>query len=150
MEPQDILSSEDSVQRKNMSNTADNNVVTDSEMNAVSSSVDSPEVVCEAAPSDSEVVRADSVSGIYSREQIIERIKALLEMPVEEVKDEIDALKQLYYKQRKNEIEEAHRKYDEKTDGEKRGDTRYGYPDGSENRGYQSNRQSGQKGRGIY
>ena len=119
MEPQDILSSEDSVQRKNMSNTADNNVVTDSEMNAVSSSVDSPEVVCEAAPSDSEVVRADSVSGIYSREQIIERIKALLEMPVEEVKDEIDALKQLYYKQRKNEIEEAHRKYDEKTDGEK-------------------------------
>ncbi|HIT39005.1 MAG TPA: DUF349 domain-containing protein [Candidatus Caccoplasma intestinavium] len=88
-------------------------------MNAVSSSVDSPEVVCEAAPSDSEVVRADSVSGIYSREQIIERIKALLEMPVEEVKDEIDALKQLYYKQRKNEIEEAHRKYDEKTDGEK-------------------------------
>ena len=40
-------------------------------------------------------------------------------MPVEEVKDEIDALKQLYYKQRKNEIEEAHRKYDEKTDGEK-------------------------------
>ena len=82
-------------------------------------SVDSPEVVCEAAPSDSEVVRADSVSGIYSREQIIERIKALLEMPVEEVKDEIDALKQLYYKQRKNEIEEAHRKYDEKTDGEK-------------------------------
>lgn len=43
MEPQDILSSEDSVQRKNMSNTADNNVVTDSEMNAVSSSVDSPE-----------------------------------------------------------------------------------------------------------
>ena len=118
MEPQDILSSEDSVQRKNMSNTADNNVVTDSEMNAVSSSVDSPEVVCEAAPSDSEVVRADSVSGIYSREQIIERIKALLEMPVEEVKDEIDALKQLYYKQRKNEIEEAHRKYDEKTDGE--------------------------------
>ena len=119
MEPQDILSSEDSVQRKNMSNTADNNVVTDSEMNAVSSYVDSPEVVCEAAPSDSEVVRADSVSGIYSREQIIERIKALLEMPVEEVKDEIDALKQLYYKQRKNEIEEAHRKYDEKTDGEK-------------------------------
>ena len=102
-----------------MSNTADNNVVIDSEMNAVSSSVDSPEVVCEAAPSDSEVVRADSVSGIYSREQIIERIKALLEMPVEEVKDEIDALKQLYYKQRKNEIEEAHRKYDEKTDGEK-------------------------------
>lgn len=119
MEPQDILSSEDSVLGKNMSNTADNNVVTDSEMNAVSSSVDSPEVVCEAAPSDSEVVRADSVSGIYSREQIIERIKALLEMPVEEVKDEIDALKQLYYKHRKNEIEEAHRKYDEKTDGEK-------------------------------
>ena len=119
MEPQDILSSEDSVLGKNMSNTADNNVVTDSEMNAVSSSVDSPEVVCEAAPSDSEVVRADSVSGIYSREQIIERIKALLEMPVEEVKDEIDALKQLYYKQLKNEIEEAHRKYDEKTDGEK-------------------------------
>lgn len=88
-------------------------------MNAVSSSVDSPESVCETTPSDSESVRSDSVSGICSREQVIERIKALLEMPVEEVKDEIDTLKQLYYKQRKNEIEEAHRKYDEKTDGEK-------------------------------
>lgn len=119
MEPQDILSSEDSVLGKNTTNTADNNVITDSEMNAVSSSVDSPESVCETTPSDSESVRSDSVSGICSREQVIERIKALLEMPVEEVKDEIDTLKQLYYKQRKNEIEEAHRKYDEKTDGEK-------------------------------
>lgn len=119
MEPQDILSSEDSVLGKNTTNTADNNVITDSEMNAVSSSADSPESVCETTPSDSESVRSDSVSGICSREQVIERIKALLEMPVEEVKDEIDTLKQLYYKQRKNEIEEAHRKYDEKTDGEK-------------------------------
>ena len=85
----------------------------------MSSSADSPESVCETTPSDSESVRSDSVSGICSREQVIERIKVLLEMPVEEVKDEIDTLKQLYYKQRKNEIEEAHRKYDEKTDGEK-------------------------------
>lgn len=119
MEPQDILSSEDSVLGKNTTNTTDNNVITDSEMNAVSSSADSPESVCETTPSDSVSVRSDSVSGICSREQVIERIKALLEMPVEEVKDEIDTLKQLYYKQRKNEIEEAHRKYDEKTDGEK-------------------------------
>ncbi len=116
MEPQDILSSEDSVLGKNTTNTTDNNVITD---NAVSSSADSPESVCETTPSDSESVRSDSVSGICSREQVIERIKVLLEMPVEEVKDEIDTLKQLYYKQRKNEIEEAHRKYDEKTDGEK-------------------------------
>lgn len=116
MEPQDILSSEDSVLGKNTTNTTDNNAITD---NAVSSSADSPESVCETTPSDSESVRSDSVSGICSREQVIERIKALLEMPVEEVKDEIDTLKQLYYKQRKNEIEEAHRKYDEKTDGEK-------------------------------
>lgn len=116
MEPQDILSSEDSVLGKNTTNTTDNNAITD---NAVSSSADSPESVCETTLSDSESVRSDSVSGICSREQVIERIKALLEMPVEEVKDEIDTLKQLYYKQRKNEIKEAHQKYDEKTDGEK-------------------------------
>ena len=107
MEPQDILSSEDSVLGKNTTNTTDNNVITD---NAVSSSADSPESVCETTPSDSESVRSDSVSGICSREQVIERIKVLLEMPVEEVKDEIDTLKQLYYKQRKNEIEENRRR----------------------------------------
>lgn len=42
-----------------------------------------------------------------------------MERPVEEVKDEIDALKQQYYKLRKNEIEEAHRAYNEKPEEER-------------------------------
>ena len=53
--------------------------------------------------------------------QIVEQIKTLLERPVEEVKDEIDALKQQYYKLRKNEIEEAHRAYNEKPEEERGG-----------------------------
>lgn len=42
-----------------------------------------------------------------SREEIVETLKKLVEGPVEEVKDEVDELKQAYYKQKKLEIEEA-------------------------------------------
>ena len=42
-----------------------------------------------------------------SREEIIETLRKLVEGPVEEVKEEVDELKQAYYKQKKIEIEEA-------------------------------------------
>ena len=41
--------------------------------------------------------------------------KELVDQPVESVKDEIDSLKQNYYKLRKNEVEEARRKFEEET-----------------------------------
>lgn len=50
-----------------------------------------------------------------SREEIIARLKELIDQPVEEVKDEIDLLKQNYYKLRKSEVEEARRKFGEET-----------------------------------
>ena len=42
-----------------------------------------------------------------SREEIIDALRKLIEGPVEEVKEEVDELKQAYYKQKKIEIEEA-------------------------------------------
>ena len=42
-----------------------------------------------------------------SREEIIDDLRKLIEGPVEEVKEEVDELKQAYYKQKKIEIEEA-------------------------------------------
>ncbi len=42
-----------------------------------------------------------------SREEIVEALRKLVEGPVEEVKEEVDELKQAYYKQKKLEIEEA-------------------------------------------
>ncbi len=52
-----------------------------------------------------------------SREEIVARLRELVNKPVEEVRDEIDLLKQNYYKLRKNEVEDARRKFEEETDG---------------------------------
>ncbi len=41
------------------------------------------------------------------KEEIIEKLKELIELPVEEVKDSIEELKQSFYKIRKQEVEEA-------------------------------------------
>ena len=55
------------------------------------------------------------VENKLSREEIVARVKELVDQPVESVKDEIDSLKQNYYKLRKNEVEEARRKFEEET-----------------------------------
>lgn len=55
------------------------------------------------------------VENKLSREEIVARVKELVDQPVESVKDEIDLLKQNYYKLRKNEVEEARRKFEEET-----------------------------------
>lgn len=111
MEPQDILSPEDNVQEKNMINDAAENGATVTETKESSAS--------EVAVSTGESVAAPVQNNAYTREQIVERIKELLDMPVEDVKDEIDALKQQYYKLRKSEIEEVHRAYEEKAEEDK-------------------------------
>ena len=105
MEPQNILSPEGKAEEKNTINVAGNG-------EPVAKTDELP--VPEAVESVAETSVADTqVQNPCTREQIVERIKELLAIPVEEVKDEIDALKQQYYKLRKNEIEEAHRAYDE-------------------------------------
>ncbi|WP_455499108.1 DUF349 domain-containing protein [Coprobacter sp.] len=55
------------------------------------------------------------VENKMSREEIVARVRDLVDQPVESVKDEIDLLKQNYYKLRKNEVEEARRKFEEET-----------------------------------
>ncbi len=46
-----------------------------------------------------------------TREDIIARIRTLIERPVEEVKDEIDNLKQNYYKAKRTDVENAYKAY---------------------------------------
>lgn len=110
MESQNILSSEEDIQGKKTSDAAEPQATVISSDEAIPTSVveqNADDKKCEAEAHD------------YTREQIVEQIKTLLERPVEEVKDEIDALKQQYYKLRKNEIEEAHRAYNEKSEEER-------------------------------
>lgn len=110
MESQNILPSEEDIQGKKTSDVAEPQATVISSDEALPTSV----VVQNA---DEEKCEAEAHN--YTREQIVEQIKTLLERPVEEVKDEIDALKQQYYKLRKNEIEEAHRAYNEKPEEER-------------------------------
>lgn len=58
------------------------------------------------APAEEEQNSAQPVAKL-SKEEIIETLRKLVEGPVEEVKEEVDELKQAYYKQKKIEIEEA-------------------------------------------
>ena len=57
-------------------------------------------------PAEEEQNSAQPVAKL-SREEIIEALRKLVEGPVGEVKEEVDELKQAYYKQKKIEIEEA-------------------------------------------
>lgn len=50
-------------------------------------------------------------SGYMTREEIVSRIRTLVECPVEEVKDEIDNLKQNYYKVKRIDVENAYKAY---------------------------------------
>ena len=110
MESQNILSSEEDIQGKKTSDVAEPQATVISSDGAIPTSV---------VEQNADGKKCEAESHNYTREQIVEQIKTLLERPVEEVKDEIDALKQQYYKLRKNEIEEVHRAYNEKPEEER-------------------------------
>ena len=110
MESQNILSSEEDIQGKKTSDVAEPQATVISSDEAIPTSV---------VEQNADGKKCEAEAHNYTREQIVEQIKTLLERPVEEVKDEIDALKQQYYKLRKNEIEEAHRAYNEKPEEER-------------------------------
>ncbi len=71
-----------------------------------------PEISNEDDSEDSEEDRTENLfseqTDKLSKEQIIERLEVLVEIPIDEnVKAEVDALKQSFYKQKRTEIEEA-------------------------------------------
>ena len=109
MKPQDISLEENTAKNSN----APEEQVVDNIMDNNSAE----ETVAPSTAPEATAAAAD----ICTREQIVARIKALLESPVEEIKDEVEALKQQYYKTRKGEIEAAHKLYEE-TPEEERGD----------------------------
>lgn len=48
---------------------------------------------------------------LMSRSEILERVRAIIDNPIEEVKDEVETLKQNYYKVRRTEIEAAYKEH---------------------------------------
>lgn len=46
---------------------------------------------------------------LMSRSEILERVRAIVDCPIEEVKEEIETLKQNYYKVKRNEVEAAYK-----------------------------------------
>ncbi len=127
MESQNIFSPEDNMEEKVVPNSSDTNLEVKGETEAKTelepetAELSSPveEMPQESVDEGSTVESESTASEHLTREQIVERIKELLEMPMEEVKDKIEGLKQSYYKQRKNEIEEAHRVYEGKPEEER-------------------------------
>lgn len=114
MKPQDILSSEENI----MENNLNEKLVNDSQKPENEQTEEMMSVDTEFQ----EVGAENTATPVAAtREQIVERIKVLLEESVEAVKDEIESLKQQYYKVRKAEIEVAHKVYSELPE-EERGD----------------------------
>ncbi|MEG1573456.1 MAG: DUF349 domain-containing protein [Bacteroidales bacterium] len=68
-----------------------------------------PEVNEELLSADGDTVH-ERIS--LSRIETIERLETIIEKPVEEVREEVDQLKQHYYKLRKQEVDEARAKYE--------------------------------------
>lgn len=54
-----------------------------------------------------ELVKEPKKKEIASREEVISKLKSIANLPIDEVKEEIEALKQLYYKLRKIELDTA-------------------------------------------
>ncbi len=71
---------------------------------APATAVETPEVT---APAEATTELIDKLT----REEIVERLQSLVEGDVETVRNEVDSLKQAYYKLRKNEVEEAKKAY---------------------------------------
>lgn len=65
-------------------------------------------------------IESEEVKPNLTRLQIVERLELLTDSPIEDIKDEVDFLKQCYYKLRKQEVEAEKAEFEanEQTDGE--------------------------------
>lgn len=125
------MESQDIFQEKN---EVDENLSKDSEVNEKEEIINTEPLAQEADETsvpETEAAEQPVVAEKYSREQIVARIKTLLEAPIEEIKDEIESLKQQYYKIRKAEIEAAHKLFEE-TPEDERGDFQIPFDDQEE------------------
>lgn len=87
-------------------------------LNETNTPVETPEVTAEAAVVESDNAE-ESAAGKITKEEILNRLQALVDAPIETVRGEVESLKQAYYKIRRNEVDELRKAFVEQGGDEK-------------------------------
>ena len=87
-------------------------------LNETNTPVETPEVTAEAAVVESDNAE-ENAAGKLTKEEILNRLQALVDAPIETVRGEVESLKQAYYKIRRNEVDELKKAFVEQGGDEK-------------------------------
>lgn len=87
-------------------------------LNETNIPVETPEVTAEAAVVESDNAE-ENAAGKLTKEEILNRLQALVDAPIETVRGEVESLKQAYYKIRRNEVDELRKAFVEQGGDEK-------------------------------
>lgn len=87
-------------------------------LNETNTPVETPEVTAEAAVVESDNAE-ENAAGKLTKEEILNRLQALVDAPIETVRGEVESLKQAYYKIRRNEVDELKKAFIEQGGDEK-------------------------------
>lgn len=87
-------------------------------LNGTNTPVETPEVTAEAAVVESDNAE-ENAAGKLTKEEILNRLQALVDAPIETVRGEVESLKQAYYKIRRNEVDELRKAFVEQGGDEK-------------------------------
>ena len=87
-------------------------------LNETNTPAETPEVTAEAAAVESDNAE-ESAAGKITKEEILNRLQALVDAPIETVRGEVESLKQAYYKIRRNEVDELRKAFVEQGGDEK-------------------------------
>lgn len=87
-------------------------------LNETNTPVETLEVTAEAAVVESDNAE-ENAAGKLTKEEILNRLQALVDAPIETVRGEVESLKQAYYKIRRNEVDELRKAFVEQGGDEK-------------------------------
>lgn len=87
-------------------------------LNETNTPVETPEVTAEDAVVESDNAE-ENAAGKLTKEEILNRLQALVDAPIETVRGEVESLKQAYYKIRRNEVDELRKAFVEQGGDEK-------------------------------
>ena len=87
-------------------------------LNETNTPAETPEVTAEAAAVESDNAE-ENAAGKLTKEEILNRLQALVDAPIETVRGEVESLKQAYYKIRRNEVDELRKAFVEQGGDEK-------------------------------
>lgn len=87
-------------------------------LNETNTPVETPEVTAEAAVVESDNAE-ENAAGKLTKEEILNRLQALVDAPIETVRGKVESLKQAYYKIRRNEVDELRKAFVEQGGDEK-------------------------------